>query len=204
VICGELETAQTQYLIRRQYLLAISEADQARHAETGGFCPLHTWQYAHLASPVGISAGNARLASQVAGALRDAAAGCRDASELAGHVAVLARTSSCPACAVLARTESEAAEELAAQASSAAEPPPLCLRHLAQVLEKDPSLPAGRVRTSALAAMLQRSSENMRAYALKREALRRGLITADEASAYSDALRLPCGQPALALPAQPE
>jgi hypothetical protein len=58
--------------------------------------------------------------------------------------------------------------------------------------------------TRALAVTLQRASENMRAYALKREALRRGLITADEASAYSDALRLLAGQPALALPAQPE
>ncbi|MDA8320776.1 MAG: dynamin family protein [Actinomycetota bacterium] len=203
-ICGQLETAQTQYLIRRQYQIATSEADQARHAETGGFCALHTWLYAHLASPVGISAGNARLASQLAGALRDAAASSRDASELAGRVAVLARTTACPACAVLAMTESEAAGELAAHAPSAAEPPPLCLRHLAVVLEKHPSLPAGRVRTSALAAMLQRSSENMRAYALKREALRRGLITAEEASAYSDALRLLAGQPALALPAQPD
>jgi hypothetical protein len=44
----------------------------------------------------------------------------------------------------------------------------------------------------------------MRAHALKREALRRGLITGDEASAYSDALRLLAGQPALALPAEPE
>jgi len=203
-ICGQLEAAQTQYLIRWQFLLATSEADQARHAETGGFCPLHTWLYAHLASPVGISAGNARLASRLASALRDAAANCRDASELAGRVAVLARTSACPACAVLARTEGEAAGELAAQAPSAADPPPLCLRHLALVLEKHPSLPAGWVMTSALAATLQRSSENMRAYALKREALRRGLITADEARAYSDALRLLAGQPALALPAQPE
>jgi Dynamin family len=203
-ICGQLETAQTQYLIRRQYQLATSEADQARHAETAGFCPLHTWQYAHLASPVGISAGNARLASQVAGALRDAAADSRDATELAGRVAVLARTSACPACTVLAMTEGEAVDELAVQAPSAAGPPALCLRHLALVLKNHPSLPAGRVRTSALAARLQRSSENMRAYALKREALRRGLITAEEASAYSDALRLLAGQPALALPAQPE
>jgi len=203
-ICDELETAQTQYLIRRQYLLATSEADQALHAETGGFCPLHTWQYAHLASPVGISAGNARLAGQVASALRDAAAGCRNASELAGRLAVMARTSACPACAILAATERDAAAELAARVPSAAKPPPLCLRHLALVLQKHPSLPDGQVMTSALAAMLQRSSENMRAYALKREALRRGLVTADEASAYSDALRLLAGQPALALPALPE
>jgi GTPase SAR1 family protein len=204
VICGQLEAAQTGYLIRRQFLLATSEADQARHADAGGFCPLHTWQYAHLASPVGISAGNARLASQLAGALRETDAGSRDPSELAGHVATIARTRACPACAVLAETEQEAAGELAAQAPTTTEPPRLCLCHLALVLEACSSLPAGRAMTSALAAALQRASENMRAFALKREALHRGLITADEASAYSDALRLLAGLPALALPAQPE
>jgi GTPase SAR1 family protein len=204
VICGQLEAAQTEYLIRRQLLLATSEADQARHAETGGFCPLHTWQYAHLASPVGISAGNARLASQLADALREADASSRDSSELAGHVAAIARTRACPVCAVLAGTEREAAGELAAQAPAAADPPRLCLRHLALVLEACSSLPAGRAMTSALVAALQRASENMRAFALKREALRRGLITADEASASSDALRLLAGQPALAVPAQLE
>ncbi len=203
VICGQLEAAQSEYLIRRQFLLATSEADQARHAETGGFCPLHTWQYAHLASPVGISAGNARLASQLAGALREADASSRDPSELAEHVAAIARTQTCPACAVLAGTERQAAGELAAQAP-AADPPRLCLRHLALVLQACSSLPAGQAMTSAAAAQLQRASDNMRAFALKREALRRGLITADEASASLDALRLLAGQPALALPAEPE
>ena len=203
-ICGQLEGAQTEYLIRRQFLLATSEGDQARHAETGGFCPLHTWLYAHLSSPVGISAGNARLASQLAGALREADADSRDPSELARHVTAIAGTRTCPACALLAATEREAAAELAAQARAAAEPPRLCLRHLALVLGERPSLPSGRAMTSELALSLQRASENMRAYALKREALRRDLITADEASAYSDALRLLAGQPALALPAQPD
>jgi hypothetical protein len=38
----------------------------------------------------------------------------------------------------------------------------------------------------------------MRSYALKREALRRGLITADEDAAYRHALALLVGRPALA------
>jgi hypothetical protein len=202
-ICGEMEKAQVEYLIRRQFLLATSEADQVRHAETGGFCPLHTWQYAYLASPVGISAGNARLASQLAGELREAAAGTGDPSELAGHVAGMVGALACPVCAVLALSEQETAEDLAAQAPSAAGPR-LCLRHLALVLNLHPSLAAGRGMTRALGAALQRASENMRAYALKREALRGGLITTDEASAYSDALRLLAGQSALALPAKPD
>jgi hypothetical protein len=203
-VCGQLEAARTEYLIRRQFLLATSEGDQARHAETGGFCPLHTWQYAQLASPVGISAGNARLASQLAGALREAEARSSNPAELAGHVAAVAGTRACPACAMLATVERDATVDLAARALSAAEPPPLCLRHLALVLEACPSLSAGQAMTSALALALQRASENMRAYALKREALHSGLITADEAGAYSGALRLLAGQPALALAAQPE
>jgi Dynamin family len=202
--CGQLEAAQTDYLIHRQFLLATSEEDQARHAETGGFCPLHTWLYAHLSSPVGISAANARLASQLAGALREADDGSGDPRELAGRVTAIARTQACPACALLAATERDAAAELAARPLTAAALPRLCLRHLVVVLEEHPSLPAGRDMTTELAMALQRASENMRAYALKREALRRDLITADEASAYTDALRLLAGQPALALPAQPD
>jgi len=203
-ICDQLEAAQGEYLIRRQFLLATSEGDQAQHAETGGFCPLHTWQYAQLASPVGISAGNARLARQLASALREADASSRSSGELAERVAAIASARTCPACAELAAAERGAIAELAAQAPTAAEPPRLCLQHLAMVLQERPSLPAGRAMTIALASALRRASENMRAYALKREALRRGLITADEASAYSDALRLLAGLPSLALPAEPE
>jgi hypothetical protein len=202
LICARLEATQTEYLIRRQFLLATSEADQARHAGTGGFCPLHTWQYTHLASPVGISAGNARLTSRLAGALHDADASSRDAGELARNIAAVARKRACPACALLVDTERETAGELAANPEAA--PPRLCLRHLALVLEACPPLPKGRAMTSALTAALQRASENMRAYALKREALRRGLITADEASAYSDSLRLLAGLPSLAQPSQPD
>jgi len=203
-ICGQMERKQIEYLIRRQFQLATSEADQASHAETGGFCPLHTWLYVNLGSPVGISAGNARLANQVAGALREADANSGDASELAKRVADLAAGAQvCPVCVVLARKEREAAEGLAAQVPLASQPR-LCLRHLALVLSFRPSLAVGRDMTGMLALALQRASENMRAYALKREALRRGIITADEATAYTDALRLLAGHSALALPARPE
>jgi Dynamin family len=203
-ICGQLEAAQTEYLIHRQFLLATSEAEQVRHAGAGGFCPLHTWQYAHFASPVGIAAGNARLASQLAGALRAAETGSHDPRELAQKVRGVVPGLACPACEVLAKAELRAAAELAAAEMALTEPPRLCVRHLALVLGACSSLSAGQAMTSALAASLARSSENMRAYALKREALRRGMITADEATAYTDALRLLSGQPALARPAPPE
>ncbi len=57
--------------------------------------------------------------------------------------------------------------------------------------------------TSALADALRRASQDMRSYALKREALRAGLITAHETSGYADALRLIAGQPVLSKPWEP-
>ncbi len=203
-VCDQLERAQTEYLIRRQFRIATSEADQARHAEAGGFCSLHSWQYAHLSSPVAISAGNAMLASRLAAALREAESRSHDAAELAARVADLTGKVACAVCDVLAQAERAAAEAVAAGAATAAEPSRLCLRHLTMALDACSSLAVGQKMTSALAVALQRASENMRAYALKREALRRGLITTDEASAYADALRLLVGHAALALPTPPD
>jgi hypothetical protein len=68
------------------------------------------------------------------------------------------------------------------------------------VLADGPAAESGRALVSALAATLRRASGDMRAYALKREALQRGQVTGDEASAHADTLRLLAGQPALVLP----
>ena len=203
VVCGPMEAAVTEYLIGRQLQLATSKDDQARHAEAGGFCPLHTWQYAHMASPVGISAGNARLAAATAAALQRIRSQGSTVGQLATAAGRLARPTGCGACAVLADAEGRAAAAIAADAVP--EPSPaVCVRHLAVILAAGPSAEAAAAMTAALANALQRAAHDMRSYALKREALRRGLITADEASAYARTLRLLAGQPALALPWEPD
>ncbi len=46
MVCRQLEATLTERLRRDQFLLATREHDQALHARAGGFCPLHTWQYA--------------------------------------------------------------------------------------------------------------------------------------------------------------
>ena len=51
-----------------------------------------------------------------------------------------------------------------------------------------------------LAATLRRDSEDMRDYALKREGLHSGLITAEESRAHLDALRHLAGLPELTRP----
>jgi hypothetical protein len=47
---------------------------------------------------------------------------------------------------------------------------------------------------------IRRNAEDMRAFVLKREVLRSGLVTEEESRAYRDTLNLPAGQPALVRP----
>jgi hypothetical protein len=82
-----------------------------------------------------------------------------------------------------------------AEAGSAA----LCLRHLTLALTAGPGPETGRAMVRALADALRRNADDMRAYALKREALHRGL-TEEESGAYLDALRRLAGLPALSRP----
>ena len=199
VVCSRMEAALTEHLSRDQFLLATSEGDQERLARTGGFCQLHTWQYAHIASPLGIAAGYFKLASAMADALESIRHRTGSSQEMARQVAGLAADHVCPACDALADCERDEVSE-AAQGPAGASTCPLCLRHLAMVLADGPAAESGRALVSALAATLRRASGDMRAYALKREALQRGQVTGDEASAHADTLRLLAGQPALVLP----
>ncbi|HUJ07291.1 MAG TPA: dynamin family protein [Streptosporangiaceae bacterium] len=202
-VCTQMEAALTMYLMQGQFLLATSEDSQARHAQAGGFCPLHTWQYAQMASPVAISAGNATLARVLADELSAIGTRCATGDDLASEVARLARARACPACAILADAEGRAVAQVAA-ADLSDTAPILCLRHLALVLGAGPPLEAGASMVGALASVLRRASQDMRSFALKREAVRRDLITADEDSAYSRALQLLASRPALAQLSEPE
>jgi hypothetical protein len=67
----------------------------------------------------------------------------------------------------------------------------LCLRHLALALSAGIEARAARALLHALAVTLRRASEDMRAFALKREAYRSVLVTAEESRAHLDALRRP-------------
>ncbi len=198
-VCQQMEQTLTSHLFTGQFLLATRDDEQDRHALGRGFCPLHTWQYAAVASPVGISAGYAPLAASVAEALESLSRQDSPAAELARDVASLsAGTARCPVCTALAASERSAIAELVSQA------PPLtitlCLRHLALTLSAGADPATCRALLRAAATALRRESEDMRSFALKREAYRRGLVTAEESRAHLDALRQLAGQPALAQP----
>jgi hypothetical protein len=198
-VCEQMEQALTSHLFTGQFRLATREDEQERHTLGRGFCPLHTWQYAAVASPLGISAGYAKLAASVADALESLCRQDFTAADLARGVAALTtEPGRCPVCAVLADRERTAIADFVSQV------PPvtaaLCLRHLALALSAGIEARAARALLHALLVTLRRDSEDMRAFALKREAYRGGLVTAEESRAHLDALRRLAGPPALTQP----
>jgi hypothetical protein len=199
-VCSKLEATLTERLRRDQFLLATREYDQARHAQAGGFCPQHTWQYAAVASPLGIAAGSARLAEAVADALEAIGQHWGNAGDMSSGVTGLIRGSTCSVCVTLADCEASEIARLASLAPAGASTAGLCLRHIALVLDARPDPGHGEAMIGALAGTLRRAAEDMRAYALKREALHSGLVTDEESRAHTDALRLLAGHQALARP----
>ena len=201
VVCEQMQATLSEHLHRVQFRLATLEHDQVRHALAGGYCPLHTWQYAAIASPLGISAGYAKLAASVADTLEAIARKGGTAGDLASLVAPLnPRAGTCPLCASLAERERRVITGITSEIPAEAGSGPLCLRHLTLALTADPKPETGRAMVQALADALRRNADDMRAYALKREALHRGLLTEEESGAYLNALRRLAGLPALSQP----
>ena len=198
-VCRQMEQTLTSHLFTGQFRLATREDEQERHTLGGGFCPLHTWQYAAVASPLGISAGYAGLAASVADALDSLSGPGAAAADLARDVAALtAGPGTCPVCTALADRERTAIAELISQVPPA--PAALCLRHLALALSAGADAQTAQALLRGLAARLRRDSEDMRAFALKREAYRSGLVTTEESRAHTDALCRLAGLPALTQP----
>jgi Dynamin family len=199
-VCEQLQATLSEHLCHDQFRLATLEHDQERHALAGGYCPLHTWQYAAIASPLGISAGYAKLAASMADALESIGRKGSTAADLASLVAALdPRPGTCPLCALLAERERSVITGLTSGTPAEAGSAALCLRHLTLALAADPGPETGRAMVRALADALRRNADDMRAYALKREALHCGL-TEEESGAYLDALRRLAGLPALSRP----
>ena len=200
-VCGRLEETLSDYLRQSQFGLATLEEAQAVHAQVGGYCALHTWQYYAMASPLGISAGYAKLAESLADALDASSAASTGTGDLADQVESLVQhPDRCLVCAALVESERVAVAGVASAVLADGELLTLCMRHLARVLAAGPTPDAGRAMVHALAATLRRDSEDMRTYALKREAFHRGLVTGEESKAHLGTLKLLAGQPSLVRP----
>jgi len=195
-ICEKLGRVSFRYMAQAQKDLATWRERRAEHVRNGGFCPTHTWQYAEIASDLGIALGYAELAEAAADLLRSAELDASTEHELQGFVVqLLAGPERCPACLALAEAERTAALQIVAGLTAGPDDggddgavPTLCVAHTAAVLAANPGLEQGRRLVRALADTLGRASEDMRTYSLKRESLRRRLLSDEEAAAYLQAI----------------
>jgi GTP-binding protein EngB required for normal cell division len=191
-ICKSVWQAQFKFLSRYQYDLSTDLALQQEHAEQGGFCPLHTWHYEQITSPRGVCTAYPELINQIATRLRRwANDGYDQSSDGACELAPVV----CPVCRIRQETEARIVTSILDRAAgrSSQERPSLCLPHLRLVLQYTTEASIRHTLLEGQAALLERLAEDLRRYAIKHDALRRGLASREEQDAPLHALELLVG-----------
>jgi len=197
-ICGEVLQSIFRFLSKYQYELTISHAAQEDHAERGGFCTFHTWQYEGISSPQGVCEAYPRLSYRIAERLLQLADNFSTPDVSVGKLRDLLSTSkTCRICQLRAEVEQSAVKEVAEATRKAGHQGPYmsacCLPHLVSVAESlGPGTDAQRL-LQAHAQLMERTAEDLQRYALKHDALRRYLASEEERRASHLALVLLAG-----------
>jgi GTP-binding protein EngB required for normal cell division len=198
-ICAAVVDAIFAFLSKYQYELTINPDTQREHAERGGFCPLHTWQYENIASPYGVCTAYPKLAHRIAELLDQRAALISDGDVSIGDLKeILATAKTCIVCEVGVQVEERtvklAAESvLDAVASAKGRFAAYCLPHLSHVAASLGTGEPMRELLRAHAQFLERTAEDLQRYALRYDALRRHLTSEEERSASQLALLMLAG-----------
>ncbi len=205
-VCGSILDAIFQFLSKYQYELTIRPEAQKEHAERGGFCPLHTWQYENLSSPYGVCTAYPQLAHRIADEIGRFAKAAGETGPLLEEMkSLLATARTCRVCAVRIEAEEKAILLAAAAARdtakiSGASLGLCCLPHLIAVTTAlGPGEPAS-ILLRAHANLLERTAEDLQRYALRHDALRRYLTSEEERSAAQLALLLLAGHRSVSAP----
>lgn len=190
-VCRRIVIGASEFFAHWQYEIGSREQAQKAFAAEMGFCPLHTWQLLAMCSPYGASVGFARLAEQVARRLREHAADPASGDA----VRRLVRDSrDCRVCALLRRSEEDIIRQLAAGIADAAgrsryaQSQGVCLRHLGMLMEATPESQIREFLLSHAVRRFEEDAEDMRSFAMKREAIRRALENRNEEDAYRRAV----------------
>ena len=194
-ICAAVSSALWEFQRHFQYDIMINRATQRDLAAHGGLCSFHTWQYESNSSPQGVSEGYPPVLEDWAAWMRAAAADADTVGVAAKLKARLPNETSCVLCRVRAKAESEAIAALSRrfaidQTQALNSLSALCLPHFAGL--------AGTLRNERLmrelmtrqAALLDRLAEDLKRSALKRDGVRRYLLSDEEESASKRALAL--------------
>ena len=200
-ICEHILGAVFDLLREFQHRLAVRIEAQRAHAERGGFCTLHTWQYALLASTHGLCTGYPALLEHQADRIRSALRG--DAQPFSVGTAIdklLVDAATCVICR--ARDEAERIEihKIVARLTNAEcgahmTLPSVCLPHMRSLAAELGDARVVRGLLAREAELLDRLAEDMRRYATKQDAVRRHLASEEETLAGRAALELLVGLP---------
>lgn len=204
-VCAAQSAALFDFFVHWQGTLIRDQQAQREFAETRGFCPLHTWQFQHIAAPLGISEGYAPLIDTATVELRQVLKRSPiDAAKSIG--ALLPSVKSCAACRVLHDAEAAALAKLFLQVVTPeghelyAHSQGLCLPHLRAALMASPPEPVVEFFLREQIRRLEEISEDMRGFVLKRDALRRGLLNRNEENAWRYALVHLVGEQSVSAP----
>ena len=198
-ICEQIVNASFEFLCRFQYDLSVDPEVQQDHARRGGLCPLHSWQYGSLASTQGICTGYPALLERLSALFRGTAVSGRPSGSLSATIlALLPTEDSCVMCQVRANTEAKAVSSIVDRLKREREGTlnslsAICLPHfrvLVAAVDDDAVIEGLLARQ---ATILDRIAEDMRRYATKHDAIRRGLATEEETKAAYRALRVLAG-----------
>ncbi len=204
-VCARVADTMMKFMAKFQYQIFASENERAALARQGGLCPLHTWQYAEIASPQGISSSYPRVLMEVSSRLSDLARSEVPVSMAERARKLLAWPERCRACQEQAAVEERVLNEIQEKVTVAGDQQPakfpvLCLAHLGALLRKVPNDGLARSLLDFEAALFERLAENMERYALKHDALRRALNSDDERVAYHRGLSQLVGDKRLQAP----
>ena len=186
-VCEHIAQQAFDFFAHWQYEISNEGQAQKEFAEELGFCPLHTWQLLSISSPYGASIGFSQLAENISNYLKSNIH-FRESGE--GLKGLLHNSRNCQVCKMLREAEGKYVLKLSELLNETdgqnlyRQSQGACLWHLGMLMDASPSAEIHEFLISHAVQQFGHEAEDMRSYALKRDALRRALQNQDEEDAY--------------------
>ena len=199
-VCTAILEANFEFTAKYQYDLYGKRQSQAELSERRGLCAPHMSYFEAMAAPSGICTAMAPVVQRRASEMRGLAGHGPD-----GHMACEAVAASlptretCPICDVAIHTMDKMVREISMRLARDTEGElqnlsAICLPHLRLLLEVIDDRAVVRRVLNRQADLLDRVSEDMRRFAMKRDGMMRHLITKEEEAAGPRGLRILVGE----------
>jgi small GTP-binding protein len=197
-ICSQVNETLWDFECKHQHDISTDLGIQQLFVASGGLCSFHTWQYQAVASAYGICTSYPALLDHLAEWLRLHAATTMQSTAQAKPQIPVAAPGHCKLCNVRDKAESEAVFRLGRQlsvhgANALNSLSAICIPHLEMLTRVIEDADLVSRLMSHQATLLEHVSEDMKRFALKRNATARYLESREEATAAQRALLLVAG-----------